>query len=196
MASTNKTSNFKLNQWVLSDPVLMEDFNADNQKIETALFESANTLEKLRNSSVFERLAEVEITQSGIKNVTIDLSGIDLTKYQHLRLCRDMIASTPREPTFFLRINNLSSGYYYRGSGTSWTWGALGNLTTLTYGYADFFISGSNNHVYWGDWLWMYYNYVTTVTPRTLTSINLMMNENASSDFTVGDRFTLLGVKK
>lgn len=37
MASTNKTANYSLNQWVGTDPVLMEDFNADNAKIDAAL---------------------------------------------------------------------------------------------------------------------------------------------------------------
>ena len=37
MASTNKTDNYALNQWVGTDPVLMEDFNADNAKIDAAL---------------------------------------------------------------------------------------------------------------------------------------------------------------
>ena len=35
--STNHTSNYNLNQWVKSDKVLMEDFNADNAKIDAAL---------------------------------------------------------------------------------------------------------------------------------------------------------------
>lgn len=33
----NKTPNYALNQWSKSDRVLMDDFNADNQKIEAAL---------------------------------------------------------------------------------------------------------------------------------------------------------------
>ncbi|MGN1001840.1 MAG: hypothetical protein ACI4PC_03640 [Oscillospiraceae bacterium] len=37
MASTNKTANYGLNQWVKTDPVLMEDFNADNGAIDAAL---------------------------------------------------------------------------------------------------------------------------------------------------------------
>ena len=35
--STNKTQNYQLNQWVKSDQVRMEDFNADNAKIDAAL---------------------------------------------------------------------------------------------------------------------------------------------------------------
>lgn len=38
MASTNQTPSYKLSQWVETDPVLREDFNADNRKIESALF--------------------------------------------------------------------------------------------------------------------------------------------------------------
>lgn len=32
-----ETSNYKLNQWDKPDQILMEDFNADNAKIEAAL---------------------------------------------------------------------------------------------------------------------------------------------------------------
>ena len=32
-----KTTNYQLNQWTKSDRVMMEDFNADNQKIDAAL---------------------------------------------------------------------------------------------------------------------------------------------------------------
>lgn len=33
----NKTPNYQLNQWEKSDRIMMEDFNADNAKIEAAL---------------------------------------------------------------------------------------------------------------------------------------------------------------
>ena len=32
-----KTTNYQLNQWAKSDRILMEDFNADNEKIDAAL---------------------------------------------------------------------------------------------------------------------------------------------------------------
>ncbi len=35
--STNKTEHYQLNQWVKTDQVLMDDFNADNSKIDSAL---------------------------------------------------------------------------------------------------------------------------------------------------------------
>ena len=39
----NYTSNYQLNQWEKSDKVLMEDFNADNAKIDAALAGKADT---------------------------------------------------------------------------------------------------------------------------------------------------------
>ena len=37
MASTNHTPNLNLNQWAENDPVIREDFNADNAKIDAAV---------------------------------------------------------------------------------------------------------------------------------------------------------------
>lgn len=38
MSSTNKTENYSLNQWTLSDVPKMEDFNSDNKTIDTVMF--------------------------------------------------------------------------------------------------------------------------------------------------------------
>lgn len=38
----NKTANYQLNQWVKSDRVLMDDFNADNEKIDAAIAKCGN----------------------------------------------------------------------------------------------------------------------------------------------------------
>jgi len=37
LASSNKTQNLGLNFWAATDPVLRDDFNADNQRLDTAL---------------------------------------------------------------------------------------------------------------------------------------------------------------
>lgn len=42
MSSTNKTANYRLNQWVNTDYVMMSDFNADNAAIDAALSAKAN----------------------------------------------------------------------------------------------------------------------------------------------------------
>ena len=51
MASTNKTSNYELNQWVKTDPVLMDDFNADNQKIDQGMKAIEDSIPKIKLGS-------------------------------------------------------------------------------------------------------------------------------------------------
>ena len=43
--ASNHTANFGLNQWAATDPVVREDFNADNASIEEALVEMTAELE-------------------------------------------------------------------------------------------------------------------------------------------------------
>ena len=42
----NQTPNYQLNQWDKSDRIMMEDFNADNAKIEAALSETMTLAQK------------------------------------------------------------------------------------------------------------------------------------------------------
>lgn len=44
-----QTSKYKLNQWDLTDPILMSDFNADNEKLEAALGEKLERWEQIRD---------------------------------------------------------------------------------------------------------------------------------------------------
>ena len=75
MASTNKTANIHLNQWAASDPVLREDFNADNAAIDAAF-----------DNILVRKLAEYTTTQAA-QVVEFDLSGIDPDDYSELRFC-------------------------------------------------------------------------------------------------------------
>ena len=44
MASSKHTTQYQLNQWQAGDPVLREDFNSDNLKLENALAALATAL--------------------------------------------------------------------------------------------------------------------------------------------------------
>ena len=50
--STQKTANYQLNQWVSSDRIQMEDFNTDNQKVDTALKTLADQTAQIANYDV------------------------------------------------------------------------------------------------------------------------------------------------
>ena len=100
MASTNKTGKLSLNQWVLTDPFLMEDMNEDNRKIDAAV--SANPYVKLMDIT----------TASPAQQVDLNVSGIDLTKYVMLQLFATLAVSPLGTATaLYARINN-TGGYF------------------------------------------------------------------------------------
>ena len=71
--ASNHTAAFGLNQWAATDPVLREDFNADNQKIEEAL--SAPPL--------YGKIREVVTTEAATQ-VEFDITDLDLAVYRIL----------------------------------------------------------------------------------------------------------------
>jgi len=65
---SNYTPNYQLNQWNADDRVLRTDFNADNEKIDTAL---AGKIGRP------ELLWEYEQTEGSTRQINIDLTDID-----------------------------------------------------------------------------------------------------------------------
>ena len=97
MASTNKTAALKLNQWVDSDPVLREDFNADNTKLDAAIED---------RSLVF--LKRGTLTSTAV-TINIPLTDLDLSKYIALRILWNPIATPSGSDSSlaFFSMNNL-----------------------------------------------------------------------------------------
>lgn len=62
MASSNKTGNLKLNQWVGTDPVLRSDFNQDNNKLDVAI--QARSLVHLTGTTLSAASAALTLTLS------------------------------------------------------------------------------------------------------------------------------------
>ncbi|MEG1404828.1 MAG: hypothetical protein RSC52_04905, partial [Oscillospiraceae bacterium] len=77
MASTNKTANLGLNQWVESDPFLREDANADNSRIDAAIG-------GLNGKAEFIKLKDITSTASGISQIDIDVSDIHFSDWQYI----------------------------------------------------------------------------------------------------------------
>ncbi|MEY8420920.1 hypothetical protein AALA83_16815 [Oscillospiraceae bacterium 44-5] len=60
--SSNHTANYGLSQWERTDKVLMEDFNADNAKIDAALGGHRETLEQLvKTAGLVPKLGNCQI---------------------------------------------------------------------------------------------------------------------------------------
>ena len=97
----NYTENYQLNQWEESDRVLMEDFNADNEKIDAALAE-------IKAAEAMVKLLDLTLEEDTQK-WDIDMSSIDLTQYQKLLLYPHLKGNT--DQWVYMHINGLTSGY-------------------------------------------------------------------------------------
>lgn len=49
--ATNSTENYNLNQWELTDGIIMEDFNKDNQTLDAALTEMKASIPRIRTGT-------------------------------------------------------------------------------------------------------------------------------------------------
>lgn len=165
----NKTPNYQLNQWDKSDRIRMEDFNADNAKLEAALAQEANArtegdtslqnslgaeLQAIRNLLPIVHLQSITTTSTSTK-VDIDLSGIDWSAYPFILVRVDGKMSSS-SASFYVRINNYSGEYdYYYTTG-----------------------DGSNNYAYAG------YCYLTNGTTKRIPYI-LLSCQSDKPDITV-----------
>lgn len=91
-----KTTNYQLNQWAKSDRVMMDDFNADNAKIDAALKANADAIAAETTArvagDVLVKLKEITVT-SEIAQIDMNLSDIDLRSFSKL-IIRPALACT------------------------------------------------------------------------------------------------------
>ncbi len=120
----NQTSNYQLNQWQLHDRIQMQDFNADNAKIDAALKAEADARTA---GDLWVKLKEQTLSADA-PQIDINLSGIDLSQYRQLDLWLDPVLKSGGPDSFFIRVNNLTEGYYIGAQAT----GYMGQIDTGT----------------------------------------------------------------
>ena len=72
----NKTSNYQLNQWELTDRIRMEDFNGDNAKIDAALAGLAGQVASKASSSTVSSLSTKVNTKAAQSDLTAAVNRI------------------------------------------------------------------------------------------------------------------------
>lgn len=92
-----QTQTYQLSQWEPADRILMEDFNADNTKIEAA---------------ILSRLGPIEVIQTqtpaaAVQSMTLDLTGFDWSIWTMiaLKFQGSYTASTSSNPAAVLRLD-------------------------------------------------------------------------------------------
>lgn len=107
----NQTPHLQLNQWEKSDRIMMEDFNADNAKLDEALDRRAEYIV----------LRDVVTTEDSTR-IEIDLSGIDLRAYRELYLRMENIDTCTNTKGVLLFLNEDEEEFlavYYNGPNIS-----------------------------------------------------------------------------
>ena len=132
---TNHTPNYQLSQWEKSDQVRMEDFNADNAKIDGAIKAEADAraaadaainaaLSKLGNCQIYHS-TYTGTGYYGVSNpTTFTFPGLPL-----------FAIITDRSGGFMLLTPGMSGGYYQSPGGESVTVSWSGN-TASWYGHS------------------------------------------------------------
>jgi hypothetical protein len=87
---SSQTPNYNLNQWSKDDRVLMEDFNADNAKIDAAIKAVDGRVDALSRRSRFTKLWELTLTASSTE-ITIPLTGVSWSRWDKVHL--DILAT-------------------------------------------------------------------------------------------------------
>ena len=107
-----KTTNYQLNQWAKPDRVMMDDFNADNAKIDAALKANADAIAAETTARVagdaLVKLVDLTL-QEETQKWDIDLSGIDLSEYQKLIVCPHLRGNTNQWA--YIHFDNTSTEY-------------------------------------------------------------------------------------
>ena len=122
MASTNKTTTLQLNQWVATDPVLREDFNSDNTKIDTSirnintnvtsLGNSVSSIDSTLSSLPLKKFTEHSFTSSTAR-VDINL-GANLWDYSRASIAVSMrMTATAAFTGIRLLLNGIATESYY-----------------------------------------------------------------------------------
>ena len=110
----DKTSNYNLNQWSKDDRVLMEDFNADNAKLDAAIKAQANALASLQ--------AAVSALQTAVSKKQDAASAVKLTFGTYIGNGEESqtiyLPFTPKAVLVFDQAGQVSESYtsqYYGG---------------------------------------------------------------------------------
>ena len=107
----NYTENYQLNQWNMEDRIQMQDFNADNRKLDTALGEQAGRVAALeRQTAVLGNCQLCTATYKG--NGKYGVNNKNSLTFPHKPL---LVLLCEAGRTVHL-MNGCTTGYYHSGS--------------------------------------------------------------------------------
>ena len=177
-----KTQTYQLNQWEKSDRIMMEDFNRDNVKLETAL------------NAIWETFPLVKLISKTLSEETtrtdLDLSGIDLADYRLLQLYVRFPSGTIPSYYLAMQVNGLASGYYDSDGDN--------DKSVLSNVYINRLMATANTEIDVGLYLRCSNRAPITadqVKTLNLTGMNNLMDLTSPTAIPAGTKITLYGLR-
>jgi len=189
------TKHLDLKQWELEDFILMEDFNADNQKVDAAFGamqqaqqQAAEQLQQMQNGLALQKLGSAV---GGADRMVIDLSGVDLSQYSRLYLhiqCHNLNSAAVR--LFFAdNISSSTSNCLSLGTGTTGDYTCQLQLAPLQNGFWYEYVSGNSENTKGS-----HSTYSTLATPASVEGLYVVAyNGSKLQTFDANCRATLYG---
>ncbi len=147
------TPNYKLNQWERHDRVLMDDFNADNAKLDAAIKNVSSGVTATEGKISWLKLLDMTV-KTTTDRVDVDVSKLNLTNYHMATL---ILTWSPNSKNDLVRLlcNGEADVYH---TGTSSSYQALVSFSpapghTLMQTAEMYFsdcVTGSYKGLYWG----------------------------------------------
>lgn len=181
----NKTTNYQLNQWEKTDRILMDDFNADNTKLETVL-------SMFWNKMAWETVKDV-VTEQAASQFVIDLSDVNLTDYMFLLL---MVEDNATFTHFYVNLGKITDNNGYCNGMCVGKTEVTDYLTFLNSSYPQIMliVTGGSNDAQ-PETLALYgYNVIIGLC-RLRSSQVTKLNLSGQSEVMAGLHIKLLGVK-
>ena len=114
--SSSQTANLGLNQWVVTDPVLRVDFNADNKKIDDAF--GNLDYRKLADITTTANTNQINIdlgaALSSFAEIQIHLADFHLASGAHLTNAEGIIRLGNLQSTYFSNTSSNTTNYLTR----------------------------------------------------------------------------------
>ena len=183
------TENYHLNQWDATDRVLMEDFNADNEKIDTAIA-----------AIPYIKIKELTLSAAAT-TASLDVSDVDFSQYMKIEL---FVHAPQSSGAITVQVNNLTSGYSALqlngsggGMGAAQSFQYLATFYKYGYGALLFYTpnpSGKVGCINFAATESSYFGYQSfaSCTWKQLNSFNFNVT---GASFPAGSTFALFGIR-
>lgn len=174
MSSSGKTAHLGLNQWVLTDPFRMEDFNEDNLKIDGAF-----------GDLPFKKLLDVTL-EGGEEMVQADFTDLDLDEYGAL-IVFFRFQSDKR-----MRVNQISDYSYYYSTRTA----ASSSNTYFTIEDGVSILVPGARYLYHRPLFELRSEHIFRNIVPDINTFEIYTTSMEYTPFVAGDRITVWGVKR